>query len=69
MRDVVEIEKNQDGATISYARYERMHQFDFNQLINTLDEYNIIFQHIKNGFQIVASIIYSSQIIKVLFLI
>lgn len=49
MRDVVEIEKNQDGATISYARYERMHQFDFNQLINTLDEYNIIFQHIKNG--------------------
>lgn len=49
MKDVVEIEKNQDGTTISYARYERMHQFDFYQLINILDEYNVIFQHIKNG--------------------
>lgn len=49
MRDVVEIEKNQDGTTISYARYERIHEFDFNQLINTIDQQNIIFQHIKNG--------------------
>lgn len=52
VNDVVVIERNQNEQTIAYARFERLYESEFNILRNTIQESNIIVNHIKNNIEL-----------------
>ncbi len=51
-QDIIEISQNQDGKSILYARFERLHEDEYLLLMKEVKEKKIIYKNIKNDIDI-----------------